>query len=132
VVSTSIDLQGPSLAPVVIGRRLEHLALVDSVASDSADAPTLDQAAEALARAGLVARVVSTSPARIVGGRRRIERDGLVVYEDAFSLWRGGSGAYYAGIAGQGNLGTRSGPGTLDDALTFLQREYEKASAPVR
>lgn len=118
------------LPPFAAPRRLQHLALLESPPTDSADASTLRRAADSLVEAGLAARIVSTSPARIVGGRRRVNRDGLVTYDDAFSLWRERDGSYCAAIAGRGNLGIRSGPSNLDNALAFLRREYEKPVVP--
>ena len=112
------------LPPVAVGLKLERLSLVETAAPEAGDVSVLDGAARTLAGAGLVARVVSVSPAHLVGGRKRVERDGLVAYEDAFSLWRDNAGAYHAGVEGRGNLGVRCGPCSLDQSITFLLRQY--------
>lgn len=79
--------------------------------------------------AGLAARAVSVFPLKVIGGRRRIERDGLVTYHEAFSVWRDSTG-YRVAIATpqDGNLGQRSEPlWDLDAVAAFIERAYGEA-----
>ena len=126
VLGTTLPPSSPYLPPVTAGRRLEELALIESLeptAVAKLEKVRHDLAWAKLTESGIVARVVRASPLRIVGGLRKIEVDGLVAYEKSFSLWQEGS-EYHAGIAGNGNLGIRCGPCSLDNAVSFLQQQY--------
>jgi len=90
------------LAPVVIGQRLERLAVASSAPSDR-DLNELSRAVQALHAVGLVARIAADA-AHVVGGRREIELDGLTAYEDSFALWRDPNGQYRVAVSGRGNL----------------------------
>lgn len=118
------------LAPVVIGQRLERLA-VESSASNDRDLNELNRAVRVLREVGLLARIAEDS-ARIVGGRREIELDGLTAFEDAFALWRDPNGHYQVAVSGRGNLEAHSASANLDEALSFLTREYADRFAPQR
>jgi hypothetical protein len=110
------------LAPVVIGQRLERLAVASGAPGDR-DLHELNRAVQVLHAVGLLARVVA-DPARIVGGRREIELDGLTAYEDSFALWRDPNGQYQVAMSGHGNLETHSASTNLDELLSFLARQY--------
>ncbi len=85
---------------------------------------TLAQVAAYLTKAGLVARDLDNLS--IIGGRSSYDRDGILVYEEGFTLWQE-EGQYYAGLA---NLGTRCGPGSLDEAVAFLKEAYNLKTSP--
>ena len=105
-----------------MGQRLERLAVASSAPSDR-DTNELNRAEQVLRAAGLSARILADQ-ARIVGGRREIELDGLTAYEDAFVLWRDPNGEYRVAVSGRGNLETHSASENLDDVLSFLAGEY--------
>jgi hypothetical protein len=124
------DHSAAFLAPVVIGQRLERLAVASNAPSDR-DTDELKRAEQVLHAAGLSARVVADQE-RIVGGRREIELDGLTAYEEAFVLWRDPNGQYQVAVSGRGNLDAHSASEKLDDVLSFLTCEYTGRLAPGR
>ncbi len=109
------------LSPVA---RLEHLDRLPLVELDLSE--ELASAMRRLERSGLVVQQLGGAPVRVAGGRRRIEVGGIEAFEDAFSMWRENDGRFAAVIAGRGNLGVRCDPSTLEDVVTFLEREYAR------
>jgi len=65
----------------------------------------------------------------LIGGRGYVDHgDGtLVTWEDPFVIWQEPDGRYVAkmGLPRYGQVGKESPPGTIDEAVAFVVKEYE-------
>jgi hypothetical protein len=119
----------PTLPALALVRGVEHLSLVERASPSARFGHPLAEAAAVLEQAGIAAKFSELSRRAVIGGRRRIMIGPIHAYEDGFSLWQADDGAYHAVVAGNGQLGIRSGATTLEAAIGFIIDHYATTAA---